>query len=178
MWSPIRRFHMNWTPYKRSTVLEDQFFFVPKDNLLIQIWLYIYIKVIYQWPLKLHFRYDRTQHRNGLNPDGIITDMDMTNPSFQKMVVAIGNFGEWGRLTAPIYAVASSLDYIIINNKNTLQILSLLYKDHIIHNNFYYHFLLTNISQLSNYTCTNTWKKKYPYENIRLLQHYGKKNQV
>jgi hypothetical protein len=64
-----------------------------------------------------------------MQSDGIITDMDMTNPSFQKMTVAIGNFGEWGRLTAPIYAVASSLDYnyIIINNSPKFPIATVIF---------------------------------------------------
>jgi hypothetical protein len=36
-----RKFLMNWTFFKRSTVLKDHFFFLcPKDDLLIQVWLY------------------------------------------------------------------------------------------------------------------------------------------
>jgi len=35
-----RRFHMNWISFKRSTVLKDHFFFCPKGDLLIQVWLY------------------------------------------------------------------------------------------------------------------------------------------
>ena len=31
---------MNWTSFKRSPVLKCHFFFVPKNDLLLQVWLY------------------------------------------------------------------------------------------------------------------------------------------